>query len=327
MLIVKNENTSAYFNLAAEEYLMNNFSDDIFMLWRGKSSILIGKNQNTLKEINYDFVKEHDIEVVRRLSGGGTVFCDLGNTNFTFISNGEGSHFADFKSFTTPIIEVLNELGAKAEFSGRNDITIDGKKVSGNAQYKMKNRILHHGTLLFTSDIGILSNALNPSELKYKGVSVDSVKSRVTNIGSHLIDKSIDIIKFRHIINEHILKTNDSAKFYEFTDEDIQAINKLVEEKYRTFDWNYGKSPKYSRYGEDKFSGGILEISYDVEKGKFTSVSITGDFFSKKDVNELTEAMIGLEHDYEKVKEFLTAKRADEYINNISNEEILSLLF
>lgn len=327
MLIVKNENTSAYFNLAAEEYLLNNFSEDIFMLWRGRSSILIGKNQNTMKEINYDFVKEHNIEVVRRLSGGGTVFCDLGNTNFTFISNGEGTNFADFKSFTKPIIEVLNQLGAKAEFSGRNDITIDGKKISGNAQYKMKNRILHHGTLLFTSDIGILSNALNPSELKYKGVSVDSVKSRVTNIGTHLSDKSIDIIKFRHIINEHILDTNESAQFYEFTDEDITAINKLVDEKYGTFEWNYGKSPKYSRYGEDKFPGGILEISYDVEKGRFTNLSITGDFFSKKDVRELTDRMLGLEHDYEKVREFLMVNRADEYINNISNDEILSLLF
>jgi lipoate-protein ligase A len=278
MLVVINENTSSYFNLAAEEYMLKNYSQDVFMLWRGESSILIGKNQNTLKEINYDFVKENNIDVVRRLSGGGTVFCDMGNTNFTFISNNNTENFSDFKLFTRPILEVLTMLGVDAEFSGRNDLTIDGKKFSGNAQYRDKNRMLHHGTLLFTSDIGILSNAINPSKLKFKGKSVDSVKSRVTNIGAHLKDESIDIIKFRSIINNHILKTNEDACLYKFTDEDIVEINKLVKSKYETYEWNYGKSPKYSSYAEAKFAGGIVEVSYNVEKGKFESVYFSGDF-------------------------------------------------
>lgn len=297
------------------------------MLWRGEASILIGKNQNTLKEINYDFVKENNIGVVRRLSGGGTVFCDMGNTNFTFISNNNTEHFSDFKMFTRPIIEVLTKLGVKAEFSGRNDLTIDGKKFSGNAQYRDKNRMLHHGTLLFTSDFGRLSNALNPSELKLKGKGVDSVKSRVTNIGSHLHDKSIDIMKFREIINNHILKTNSDAVFYEFSDEDIIEINKLLKLKYETYEWNYGKSPKYSSYAENKFSAGILEVSYTVEKGKIEAIYFSGDFFSKNEVSELAQNLIGIDHDYDQLKSALIKFNASEYISNIRNEEILSLFF
>ena len=169
MLCIINTNTKPYFNLAAEDYVLRNFKDDCFMLWRNKPSIIIGKHQNTLAEINLEYVKDNNIDVVRRLSGGGAVFHDLGNLNFTFIKNAkdEGS-LVDFKKYIQPILEVLQSLGVNAKFEGRNDIMIDGKKISGNAEHVFKRRVLHHGTLLFLSQIADLSKALKVNPLKYQ---------------------------------------------------------------------------------------------------------------------------------------------------------------
>ena len=185
MLLINNTSTNAYFNLAMEEYFLKNTTEDVFMLWRNESAIIVGKNQNTLSEINYEYVKENNIKVVRRQSGGGAVFHDLGNINFTFISCNDNS-FSDFKRFTMPIIECLEDLNIHAEFSGRNDLLIDNQKFSGNAQYNYKNKVMHHGTLLFSSQINDLSSALKVKPSKFEGKGVKSVKSRVTNISNHL---------------------------------------------------------------------------------------------------------------------------------------------
>jgi len=330
MLIVLNDNTSSFFNLAAEEYMMKNFNDDVFMLWRGERSILIGKNQNALKEINYEYVKKNNIGVVRRITGGGTVFFDLGNIAFGFIKTDDNSSssFADFRKFTLPILEVLRDLGVNAEFSGRNDLIVDGKKISGNAQYKYKNRVLHHGALLFSADLKDLVSALNPSEIKYKSKGVDSVKSRVTNIKEYLSDeyKDLDILGFRDLINKHIAKKYN-AKFYKFNEKDLKEINKLMEEKYLTYEWNYGKSPKYSSYNENKFKGGVVELSYDVKNSKIEKVKFNGDFFAKSDLFDIENALIGVTHKEEEIYNALKNFNIDNYFSNITLEEIVSLFF
>ncbi len=177
MRCIKNPETNPYFNLAAEEYVLKNFNDDCFMLWRNRPSIIVGKHQNTLSEININHVKENNIDVVRRLSGGGAVFHDLGNLNFTFIKNvNNESNLVDFKKYTQPIIDVLKHLGVDAKFEGRNDIMINGRKVSGNAEHVFKRRVLHHGTLLFSSVMADLSKVLKVNPLKYqdKGVKSDT---------------------------------------------------------------------------------------------------------------------------------------------------------
>lgn len=311
MLLINNTNTNAYFNLAMEEYFLKNTNEDIFLLWQNENSIIVGKNQNTLSEINYDYVKENNIKVVRRLSGGGAVFHDLGNINFTFISCNDNS-FSDFKKFTMPIVEALKELNVHAEFSGRNDLLIDGQKFSGNAQYNYKNKVMHHGTLLFSSEINDLSNALKVKPSKFQGKSVKSVKSRVTNISSHL-DKKMTVLEFKDYLMDFINKRDENSHFYELNDKDVESINKLVEEKYSTWEWNFGYSPKYSLYNELKYPGGNVEFSLDVHDGLIKDIKFFGDFFGKEDISFIENKLRNVKHNEYSIKSALEGVDINNY--------------
>lgn len=326
MIYIYNKITDPYFNLAAEEYVLKQFSDECFMLWRNRPSIIIGKNQNALAEINLDYVKEHNIPVVRRLSGGGAVFHDLGNVNFTFIVNDDLNGFNDFRRFTQPIIDVLRKLSLNAEFSGRNDITIDGKKISGNAQYYYKNRILHHGTLLVSSNMADLSAALKVRPIKFEDKGVKSVSKRVTNINEHL-EKPIDIEEFINLIMDDIRLTTGGSGLYEFTDEDIRNIEKLKNEKYSTWEWNFGMSPDYNLKNEKKFSGGTVEVDLNVSDGIIKDIKIYGDFFGKKDVKDVEEMLKGVKHSENDVKDVLSSIDIGEYFSNITLENLLEVMF
>ena len=322
MLLINNTNTNAYFNLAMEEYFLKNTNEDIFLLWQNENSIIVGKNQNTLSEINYDYVKENNIKVVRRLSGGGAVFHDLGNINFTFISCNDNS-FSDFKKFTMPIVEALKELNVHAEFSGRNDLLIDGQKFSGNAQYNYKNKVMHHGTLLFSSEINDLSNALKVKPSKFQGKSVKSVKSRVTNISSHL-DKKMTVLEFKDYLMDFINKRDKNSHFYELNDKDVESINKLVEEKYSTWEWNFGYSPKYSLYNEVKYPGGNLEFSLDVHDGLIKDIKFFGDFFGKEDISFIENKLRNVKHNEYSIKSALEDVDINNYFLNCNIDILIS---
>ncbi len=326
MIYINNSNTNPYFNLAAEEYMLKEFTEDCFMLWRDEPCIVVGKNQNALSEINLDYVKINNIPVVRRLSGGGTVFHDLGNLNFTFINNNSEENFNNFKKFTLPILKVLKSLSVNAEFSGRNDLTIDGKKFSGNAQYSSKNRVLHHGTLLFSSNITDLSKALRAKPLKFQDKSIKSVSSRVTNISSHL-KEPLSIMDFKALIMSYIISENSSDYLYEFTNTDLYNINKLASEKYSTWEWNFGHSPKYNFANEKKFSFGTIECDMEVQHGIIKDIKIYGDFFSKLDISDIEDKLKGVNHVDSEVKATLSTFNISDYFSNATIEDLLSCMF
>lgn len=314
MLLINNTSTNAYFNLAMEEYFLKNTNEDIFMLWRNESAIIVGKNQNTLSEINYEYVKQNKIKVVRRQSGGGAVFHDLGNINFTFISCNDNS-FSDFKRFTMPIIDALKNLNIQAEFSGRNDLLIDNQKFSGNAQYNYKNKVMHHGTLLFSSEINDLSSALKVKPSKFIGKSVKSVKSRVTNIANHL-EQDMTVLEFKNYLMNFINSKYENNCLYQLSEEDIDEINKLVEEKYNTWQWNFGHSPKYALNNEIKYPGGNIEFSLNVEKGLIKEIKFFGDFFGKKDVSYIEDLLKNTNHNEASIRSILNNIDINDYFLN-----------
>ncbi len=296
MLCIANSCTDPYFNLAAEEYLLHNFSENCFMLWRNENTVVVGKHQNALAEINPGFVRENEIRIARRISGGGTVYHDMGNLNFTFIMNGKHGHLVDFRKYTRPILEVLHKLSVDARFQGRNDLTINGKKISGNAEHVYRKRVLHHGTLLFLSELGKLNLALSADPLRYKSKAVKSIRSQVTNIREHL-KTPIDIIQFRDMILEHIMQSFPGSVFYEFTEDDMKAINRLKTEKYSTWEWIFGYSPEYELEKSFLVDGCRLTIRLNVTGGIIRKARIDGDFQETPDIRRLEMSLEGARHD------------------------------
>jgi len=326
MLCIQDKRTDPYFNLAAEEYVLKNFSEDCFMLWRNAPSIIVGKHQNTLAEINLDYVQANDIRVVRRLSGGGAVFHDLGNLNFTFIVSGEDGKLVDFRKFTKPILEVLQELDVEARFEGRNDLTINGLKFSGNAEHVYRNRTLHHGTLLFSAVMSDLTQALKVNPLKFTDKAVKSVRSRVTNISEHL-RQPMDVEAFSDRIMAHIRKHYGGDRMYSYSEDDIRAIAKLREEKYAQWAWNYGYSPRYMFEKGVRTQGGNLEIHLNAEHGIITALKIYGDFFHRYDIAEIERALTGIRHDPGAIMERLHHFQFEDYFKNMDVSEFVACMF
>ena len=193
-----------YYNLAVEEYLFQTAEDEVFMLWQNEPTVVIGKNQNAYAEVELDVLRERGIHLARRITGGGAVYHDLGNVNYTFIAK-SGQQGIDFAHFTAPILRALAELGIRAELSGRNDLLVDGRKFSGNAQYSANGKTLHHGTLLFDSDLTVLSDVLRPDEEKIRSKAVRSVRSRVTNLAP-LLQKECQTGEFIDLLADFICR-------------------------------------------------------------------------------------------------------------------------
>ena len=228
--LVKNTNTNPYFNLAAEEYFLDHFDGDVILLWRNQKAVVVGKNQNTAEEVNQDYVTKNRIDVVRRLTGGGAVFHDLGNINYTVIEKFREGLFHNYEHFTRPVCEYLRTLGVDACLSGRNDLLIDGMKCCGNAQTKRNEKIMHHGCILFAADTADLSGALTPSPLKMESRGVKSVRSCVTNVASHL-DSPMDAEAFFHGLYDYFLNHSSEIKEYSLTENDIACIEMLAKKK------------------------------------------------------------------------------------------------
>lgn len=329
MLNIPNQSTSPYFNLALEEYALKYLdpNQDYIILWQNSPSVIIGRNQNTIEEINSEFIKQNNINVVRRLSGGGAVYHDLGNLNFTFIMQNEEGAGANFHKFTLPVIKALGKLGIQAELSGRNDLTIQGRKFSGNAQYYHQNRVLHHGTLLFASDLDVVQEALNVKIEKIASKGIKSIRSRVTNISEHLTT-SMSVLEFKHFLLEFLLEdSTSSTREYILHETDIQKIEQMRQERYQTWEWNYGHSPRFNLKKAQRFGGGYLEILLDVTKGLIKSCKIYGDFLGNKEVAEIEDILAGLKYEENIISSRLASLPIDDYFGSITLDEFIQCLF
>ncbi|MDP2453807.1 MULTISPECIES: lipoate--protein ligase [unclassified Kaistella] len=323
MLLIDSPSHNAYFNIASEEYLLHKFpTEDIFLLYVNAPSIIVGKFQNTLAEINLDYVTEKEIKVVRRMSGGGTVYHDLGNLNFSFHTLLGQNDFGDFSFFTQPVLNVLNQLGVPAVLQGRNDLLVDGKKFSGNAKLARHGKMIQHGTILLDSEMEVLGEALKVNPLKFIDKAIKSTRSRVTNLINYL-PKETTTADLKQLLTEEIMKNNPDAKRYELTEEDLQGIQQLMTEKYETWDWNFGFSPNYNFKKAIKIPAGFIEVHLDVEHGMIQKAKIFGDFFASKPIEELEELLIGKKHEITNLKELFSTIDLTEFFGKVTLEEVL----
>ena len=316
------------FNIALEEYCFKQLKDEdeIFLLWINEPSIIVGKYQNTIEEINTEYTREKGIHVIRRISGGGAVYHDLNNLNYTIISNRDkGQEGFNFKEFSKPIIETLAELGVEAEFTGRNDLEIDGQKFCGNAQAYIKDRVMHHGCLLFNVDFSALGNALKVSKDKIESKGVKSVRSRVTNILPHL-KTPITVEEFGDKIMEYMKKQYPDMKEYVFSKEELDYIAKRAEVK-RSWEWNYGESPEFNITREKRFKNGKIQIFATVENSRIKNIKFYGDFFGKnEDLSEIENLLKNVKYTVEDVKKKLESIDIGEYFSKFTVDEIVEVI-
>lgn len=321
--------TDPRINLAIEEYALKTMDvdkDSFFLFYINEPAIIIGKNQNTIEEINTDFVDINGIHVVRRLSGGGAVYHDLGNLNFSFITKDDGDSFRNFKKFTQPIVDALKEMGVDAELSGRNDILAEGRKISGNAQFTTKGRMFSHGTLMFDTEIDAVVSALKVRKDKIESKGIKSIRSRVANITEFLEQKST-IEEFRVTLLHSIFGGEENIKEMVLTEQDWTNIKELSKQRYGNWDWNYGKSPAFNMAHSERFPTGGIDVRLQVKNGLIEDAHIYGDFFGVGDVADIENRLVGVSYDKAVISEALGNLEISTYLGGITKEQFLQLIY
>ena len=326
MLCIQSRSTDPYFNLASEEYLLKCVEDDVFLLYINSPSIVVGKHQNSLAEINLTFVQKNNISVARRISGGGTVFHDLGNLNFCFITRGTEGELVNYQKFTMPIIEALSKMGLTIKLGKRNELLLNNLKISGTASHVFKQRVMHHGTLLFSSEMSSLSEALKVQPKRFTDRAVKSIRSKITNIRDHL-DPKVNMESFQNHIYNYILNSLRTNISYTYTKNDLQKIGDLRDSKFSTWEWNFGYSPKYQFNTRLNFKSGYIDLHMNVIKGIIQEVRIEGDFMSVKNIHLLEHTLVGAIHDPETLRLLISGIKVEDYISGMENEELLLGMF
>ena len=311
-----------YFNLAVEEYLFLKENDDVFMLWQNEPTVVIGKNQNAYAEIKMDAVRERGIKIARRITGGGAVYHDLGNVNYSFISTREGGADIDFEYFTAPIIEALAAMGIKAELSGRNDLLTGGRKFSGNAQHTVGNRTLHHGTLLFDADLEMLSHVLEVDRSKIESKAIASVRSRVVNL-SELLVEDIKVERFIEILADFVVRKYSPEIIDTPKDQEVDrlALRNASEE------WLFPQGRFLSEYSvirKKRYDFGIVEIYLDMSNDTIEKATVCGDFFGVGDISELESALSGVKLSY--IRDKLSSLEIGDYIFGMNADTLAALI-
>jgi lipoate-protein ligase A len=330
MLFVDNRGiTDARVNLALEEYVFRHkpSNEDVLLFYVNSRAIIIGRNQNTIEEIDGDVVTARDIQVVRRVSGGGAVYHDAGNLNFSFMTTDVQARFNRYDQFTRPVIEVLHRLGVPAELGGRNDILVEGRKISGNAQFASPTRMFSHGTLLLDSDLDAVTAALRPKPGKVESKGVKSIRSRVANI-SEFLREPLDVHELRSRILESLFATHDVSHIPQIVldDTDWTAVHGLVATRYGTWGWNYGENPPSNVQRARRFPAGEIDVRLDVQDGRIASARIFGDFMGRKDVSEVERRLVGLPYERAAIDRALGDMEMSDYVGLVEREDVLGLL-
>lgn len=325
MIYLESNSNDPCFNLAMEEYVFESLdkTQPYFMLWQNAHTIVVGKYQNTAEEVNAEYVDREGIKVVRRLSGGGAVYHDLGNLNFTFVVDSDTVSDFNFTVFVEPVIKALKRLGVTAQFNGRNDITIDDKKISGNSQYSKGGRVLHHGCIMLDSNLAVVENALRVNAAKYQSKSAKSVRSRVTTINANA-PKRITMDEFKACIKEEVF-ASVAPQQLKLSEHQLKEIERLAQQKYATWEWTYGASPQYNVRKERKFDCGLVTAFMQVESGHIDSIRFYGDFFGTLDIAQLEQALQGLRLD-ESLKQRLESLNVDSYISGLCAQDLFNLI-
>ncbi|TCI28779.1 lipoate--protein ligase [Exiguobacterium sp. SL-10] len=314
-------------NLAVEEYILKHLNvehEDYFLFYINGPSIIIGKNQNTSEEVNLKYIEENGIDVVRRLSGGGAVYHDEGNLNFSFITKDDGNSFNNYKKFTQPIVDALKQLGVEAELTGRNDIQVGERKISGNAQFTTRGRMFSHGTLMFNSNIEEVVNSLNVSEEKMRSKGIKSVRSRVANI-TEFLEEEMEMERFVEALL-HSIYDGQEPERYVLRDEDWEIVQDISKERYANWDWNFGKSPKFDVESKRRFPIGTIDVRLNVNKGTITEAKIYGDFFGVGDIHDVEQVLVGTRFERGAIREQLSQLDVKHYFGNIELEELVDLI-
>ncbi|SHM32355.1 lipoate--protein ligase [Vreelandella subglaciescola] len=330
MIYIDNEGvTDPHVNLAIEEHCIRHLpaGEDYLLFYINAPSIIIGRNQNTLEEIHQAYIDEHGIHVVRRISGGGAVYHDHGNLNFSFLTDFSTDKLNNFKQFATPIIKVLNAMGVAAEMKGRNDIVVGDKKISGNAQFSSTKRMFNHGTLLLDCDLRQVNKALDVKMTKIKSKGHKSARARVANIAEFL-DAPLTTEAFKEKILAGIYPEGAERKTYRLSEKDWQGINTLVDEKYGRWEWNYGRSPAFDIQRTRHFTAGIIDFRLKVEKGgAIENVKIYGDFFGQHPVSDLEDALTGVRYDKDDIEAALEGFDLYPYFGEVDRAELIDMIY
>lgn len=314
-----------FYNFALEEYLLTEApEDDYVFFYIHKPSIIVGKFQNTMEEVNKGFVDSENILVARRLSGGGAVYHDSGNLNFSFVQKIGNNDINNFAKFTQPVIGALNNLGINALLSGRNDIVVGDKKISGNAQCYQNGRLLHHGTLLYNTDMNYLVRALKVKDLKIQSKGVKSIRSRVANLIDYM-ETPMDIYAFKNHLLDYLKQTGHIEEMV-LDDNVIEKIEKRALNYFSTWDWNWGNSPKYQSEKTAKFECGIINVKMNIDKGYIQNLKIFGDFFTSENLENLERLLIGVKLNKENLEIRLSSTNIESYFNKLSNKDFIYFL-